>query len=334
MDLLDSTGLELAAPTVARAPSGQFQSLASASSSRAERAEKALDLLGDLFDRKAEIDRDALRGIVREEIESHVSITRIEVKNRSQKLVALEGHFHPMFPILCQMASAFGNDGYVPGIFIYGERSSGKSTACRMLAKALSLPFHYNGAISMPHEMLGFIDGAGVYHRTPFREAYEHGGVYCFDEVARSEPSALLPVNPHLADPLAEFPDGQITRHPDCVIIAADNTLGLGGNASYVTAVRQDLAFLSRFPGKLEWNIDEEFERQIVRNPVWCARVQAARQMAKAAGIGNANCDVRANQAGAAYIEAGMSHDMAAKLTIFAGLKPEQIKMIEPGFVS
>jgi hypothetical protein len=30
----------------------------------------------------------------------------------------------------------------------------------------------------MPHEMLGFIDAAGHYHRTPFRDAHEHGGIF------------------------------------------------------------------------------------------------------------------------------------------------------------
>lgn len=295
---------------------------------RMHKAERAVQLLGDLFDRPAALDRDAVRAIVKEEISKSASVTRIEVRNRSQRLATLEGHFHPNFPTLCQMASAFGIDGYVPGIFISGEASSGKTYACKMLARALTLAWHFNGAISMPHEMLGFIDGAGRYHRTPFREAYEHGGVYTFDEVDRSDPNALLAVNPHLANGIAEFPDGQIQRHPDCVIICTANTWGTGADAQYVGANKLDAAFLSRFPMKLDWNIDLAFERSIVGNDLWCARVQAARARAKAAGL-KVMIDVRANQAGAALIEAGMTHDQAAALTYLAGLKPEQAQMIE-----
>ena len=295
---------------------------------RAKKAERAIALLSDLFDKQQPVDENAIRSIVKDEISKSASVTRIEVKNRSQRLASLEGHFHPNFPTLCRMASAFGDDGYVPGIFISGEASSGKTYACKMLAKALSLPWHFNGAISMPHEMLGFIDGAGKYHRTPFREAYEHGGIYTFDEVDRSDPNALLAVNPHLANGIAEFPDGQINRHPDCVIICTANTWGTGADAQYVGANKLDAAFLSRFPVKLSWNIDETFERSIVHNDLWCARVQAARKRAREAGL-KVMIDVRANQAGAALIEAGMSHDDAARSTYLAGLKPEQIQMIE-----
>jgi cobaltochelatase CobS len=100
----------------------------------------------------------------------------------------------------------------------------------------------------MPHEMLGFIDAAGNYHRTPFRDAYEHGGIYTFDEVDRSDPVALLAVNPHLANGVATFPDGQIKRHKDCLIICTANTWGNGANADYCGATKLDAAFMSRFP--------------------------------------------------------------------------------------
>jgi hypothetical protein len=114
------------------------------------------------------------------------------------------------------MAQARDADGHHVNIFFSGEASSGKTTACKQLAKALERMWYFNGAISMPPEMLGFIDAAGNYRRTPFRDAYEHGGIYTFDEVDRSDPVALLAVNPHLANGVATFPDGQIKRHKDC----------------------------------------------------------------------------------------------------------------------
>jgi cobaltochelatase CobS len=297
---------------------------------------KALeDLIEGTATRNYEIDEEMetkLRKIAQEEAEkvnkSGLSITRIEVKHRQGQITTTEGHFHPMFPVLCKMAISFGHDGYVPGIFLSGEASSGKTYSCKMLAKALGLDWHFNGAISMPHEMLGFIDAAGHYHRTPFREAYEHGGVYTFDEVDRSDPVALLAVNPHLANGTATFPDKQISRHPNCVIVCTANTWGTGADAKYAGATKLDAAFLSRFPMRLSWNIDLDLERKISGNEDWCNRVQAARKRAQEHGL-QVMIDVRMTLAGAAMIAAGMSADMAAKHTYLANLNDAQRKQVE-----
>jgi cobaltochelatase CobS len=180
----------------------------------------------------------------------------------------------------------------------------------------------------MPHEMLGFIDAGGTYHRTPFRDAYEHGGVYTFDEVDRSDPVALLAVNPHLANGVATFPDKQVQRHPDCIIIATANTWGTGADAQYSGATKLDAAFLSRFPMRIRWNIDEATELAIVVNDRWTRRVQAARKRAQAAGL-KVMIDTRISQAGAALIGTGMSEDEAAQQTYLANVTPEQAAMIE-----
>ena len=327
-DLLDALDLPAPQPATAPAPAPQPapQTEAPATTGKAAKAQRVMELFGELIETRG--DEATIRRIVQEEIGKAASITRIEVKNRAGKLATLQEHFHPLFPVLCKMASSFGRDGYVPGIWIAGEASSGKTFAGSQLARALSLPFHFNGAISQPHEMLGFIDGTGRYHRTPFREAYEHGGIYVFDECDRADPNALLAVNPHLANGIAEFPDGQIKRHPDCVIIATANTWGTGADSAYVGATKLDAAFLSRFPMRLSWNIDEGFERAIVGNDRWCDRVQAARKRAKAAGL-KVMIDVRTNLAGAAMIDAGFTDDEAAQRTYLANVKPEQASMIE-----
>jgi len=192
-----------------------------------------------------------------------------------------------------------------------------------MVAKALGLEWRFNGAISMPHEMLGFIDAGGTYHRTPFRDCYEHGGVYCFDEVDRSDAVALLAVNPHLANGIAQFPDGQIHRHKDCIIIGTANTWGLGADANYSGATKLDDAFMSRFPIRINWDIDEKLERDICGNVDWACRVQKARAKARAAGL-KVMIDVRMSIAGAALIANGMDSDEVASMTYLANLKPEQ----------
>jgi len=255
-------------------------------------------------------------------------VTRVQLIAPSGEIKEVEGAVHPNFPLLLKMAQARDADGHHVNIFLSGEASSGKTTACKQLAKALERKWYFNGAISMPHEMLGFIDAAGNYHRTPFRDAYEHGGIYTFDEVDRSDPVALLAVNPHLANGVATFPDGQIKRHKDCLIVCTANTWGNGANADYCGATKLDAAFMSRFPARLSWNIDKAFEMSIAGNETWAQRVQAARAKAQAAGL-KVMIDVRMTLAGAALIASGLSEQEAAETTFLANITPDQRRMIE-----
>lgn len=251
----------------------------------------------------------------------------ITVTRANGKVHKVKGPQHIKFEHLLRAANSRLPNGYAPGIFLQGEASSGKTTGAKMLAEAMGLKWYFNGAISFPHEMLGFIDGAGKYHRTPFRDAYEFGGTYTFDEVDRSDPVALLAVNPHLANGVATFPDKQVVRHPDCIIICTANTWGLGADANYSGATKLDAAFLSRFPIRISWDIDPKLEEQIVNHPEWLARVRLARERARAVGL-KVMIDTRIAQAGVALIAQGYSLDEAASLTYLANLKPEQQRQL------
>jgi ribosomal protein L7/L12 len=262
----------------------------------------------------------------RKPVEVHVTMRDASGTERTSA-----GAQHVMFPTLCKLAAIRnGVTGHVDGIMLSGEQGSGKTTGCRMLAEVMGLDWHFNGAISFPHEMLGFIDGAGTYHSTPFRRAYECGGVYTFDEVDRSDPNALLAVNPHLANGLAVFPDRTIKRHPDCIITATGNTWGFGGDGLYSGATKLDSAFLSRFPRKIAWDIDEQLEAKLVTNHEWLARIHAARAKARGALGLKIVVDTRHAIAGADMIaQQGFSIAEAASFTFLAGLKAEQRAVME-----
>ena len=254
------------------------------------------------------------------------AITRIELK-RGEEIKTLSGHHHPQFPRLLRVLASRQSDARAPSVWISGPAGSGKTHAAKSAAKALGVPFHYNGALSMPHELLGFIDAGGTYHRTPFREAYEHGGLYLFDEVDGSDNSALLALNAALANGAATFPDGQIARHADCYIVATANTWGLGATADYVGRSKIDAAFLSRFPVRMAWDYDEPLEQQISGDKAFAKRVQAARAKARTAGL-KVLIDPRATIAGAALIAQGFTSDEAAELTYLANLTADQRRMI------
>jgi hypothetical protein len=257
-----------------------------------------------------------------------IPTVRIELATQNGETRQLDGHHHPMFARLLKAAASRMANGVPPSIWIAGPAGSGKTHGAHMVAKALGLAWHYNGALSMPHELLGFIDAGGTYHRTPFREAYEHGGLYLFDEVDASDNSALLALNAALANGTATFPDCQITRHPNCIVIATANTWGLGATADYVGRSKIDAAFLSRFPVRIHWDYDSALEVAISGNESFARRVIAARERARTHGI-KVIIDPRASQAGAALIAAGFKPDEAADMTYLANLTPEHRKLVE-----
>ena len=277
------------------------------------------------------LNADSIAKIVDERINAAlaaVPAVRYEVKGFDGETRNLDGHKHPRFATLLKAATARMANGYAPNVWIAGPAGSGKTHGGHMLANALGASFHLNGAISMPHELLGFIDAGGTYHGTPFRDAYEHGGVYMFDEVDGSDNAALLALNAALANGHCAFPDKAITRHKDNIILASANTWGLGATADYVGRTKIDAAFMSRFPVRLAWDYDAALEVAISGNESFARRVIAARERARAAGL-KVLIDPRASQAGAALIANGMSESEAADFTYLANLTTEQRRIVE-----
>ena len=276
------------------------------------------------------IDADQVARIVDERIalafKSAPSI-KIECTGFDGNKRETRGHIHPSFNRLLRACSVRLPNGFVPNVWVTGPAGSGKTHGGTMLAETLGLPFHIHGATARPHEILGYTDAGGTYHRTPFREAFEHGGVLMLDEVDAWDNGVLLALNAATSNGLATFPDGVIARHKDCVIIACANTYGLGGTADYVGRSRIDAAFLSRFV-KLAWEYDTALETALSGNEMWAQRVISARARARVNGL-KIMITPRDSQAGAALIEAGFTWDEAADMTYLAGLSIEQRKQIE-----
>lgn len=293
-----------------------------------DKAAQLLKLIAEMSSQTMDVEQ--VRALIKEELENHGAGTVrhvIELNRDGVKTGEVKG-MHPKFRHLLIMAQARNGDGFVPGIFIPGPAGSGKTYAAKKVAATLELPFHFNGSISMAFELLGFIDANGCYHRTPFREAYENGGVYLFDEVDGSDNAAILALNAALANGVATFPDGQVTRHKDFIPMATANTWGLGATADYVGRAKLDGAFLDRFPCRLFWDYDNDLEIAISGDAAFAARVQRARQAARLAGL-KVLITPRASMAGAALIAAGMTSDEAAECTYLANLTPEQRAMVE-----
>jgi len=171
-----------------------------------------------------------------------------------------EGLMHFKFPLLMAALAARVN------IMLVGPAGSGKTTAASKAAEALGLPFYGTGAISNEFKLTGFIDAQGRIVSTAFRKAFEHGGVFLFDEMDASLPAALLAFNSALANDWMDFPDGCIKRHADFVVVAGANTFGSGADRQYVGRNQLDAASLDRY-AVIDWGYDEALEAALIGAP-------------------------------------------------------------------
>lgn len=229
---------------------------------------------------------------------------------------------HHMFERLLSRCNMRTPDGNRLNLWLTGPAGSGKTTAAKNVAKALGLQFAFNGAIDSEYKLLGFTDAQGRVVSRPFRKAYEEGGVYLFDEVDASMPGAVLAFNAALANGECDFPDKCVTRHPDCVIIAAANTWGIGATSEYVGRMQQDKAFLDRFV-PMAWDYDEALETAISGNPAWSRKVQKFRAAVGKLGIKHA-VTPRASMYGAVLLAAGEAEVDVIETLIRRGLPDDQ----------
>jgi len=164
---------------------------------------------------------------------------------------------HYKTPLLLSAVNAGVN------VMLVGPAGSGKTTAAEFVAESLGLQFYFTGAIDSAYKLTGFIDAQGRTVRTAFRDAYEKGGVFLFDELDASMPSAVLAFNAALANGQMDFPDGTVKRHPNFRAIAACNTFGRGADRQYCGRLQLDAASLDRF-ATISWDYDINLEAAIL----------------------------------------------------------------------
>jgi len=260
----------------------------------------------------------AMPDLVRTELSKLTKVAEIKVGKAPPVKLA---NSHRMLPIVLQAAMA----GASP--FLVGPAGSGKTTLAQQCAEATGLKFYSASRVTSEFKLLGFVDAHGATVRTPFREAYEYGGWFLFDEVDASDPDAMTAFNAGLSNGFVDFPDGLVKVHKDFHAIAAGNTYGRGADRQYVGRNQLDAATLDRFQ-VFEVDYDEQLEDELAGNLDWSRYVQAIRRQIELQQVRHI-ASPRASIIGARMLAAGMDRDVVANATIWKGLDASVRRRLE-----
>jgi cobaltochelatase CobS len=203
------------------------------------------------------VDAGQVHAIVDERLAGLVLPTRVEI-TRNGETKPVEGLAHKMLPVVITILSTGKH------VMMVGPAGTGKSHIASQAAEALSLPAY---SISLSPQtptsaILGYMTATGDHVRSLFREAYENGGVFHFDEVDNSHPSVLAVINAALANGSMAFPDGMVKRHADFRCVASANTYGNGPDRAYVGRQAMDMATKDRFE-IVDIPVDEALEEAL-----------------------------------------------------------------------
>jgi MoxR-like ATPase len=227
-------------------------------------------------------------------------------------------------------------------VWLVGPAGSGKTTLAVSVAAKLNLPYTSLSVCSQTTktDLLGYLDAQGVYRATSFRQAYEHGGVFCLDEVDNGNANVLAVLNSALSSPTSSFPDQTVARHKDFVVIACANTYGSGATSSYVGRTQIDAATLDRFffvPMPYDDGLESHVagdsasspqwtaaEHQVPSKETWMAIVRKTRNAVDSLGI-KAIVSPRATYIGLALIAQGVTLQHLEQGLLYKGLPLETV---------
>jgi hypothetical protein len=289
------------------------------------------DEIGKVVDSKINSTVSNIKDIITTHVNTLVKPVPTEIiikQTKNQEVGKSIGVQHNKFKTLLMGVQATIANGRRMNLWLWGPPATGKTTAAENVANALELPFYFTGSVEMPFSLIGYMDAKGDLVRTPFREAYENGGVFLFDEIDGSAPAAILALNAAIDGNVAAFPDGMVKKHNDFVCIAGANTVGKGGSSEFAGRSKQDEAFRSRW-AFLEWEHDDQLEEAIIGTSAkavsWLQTVREARKLAKDNGV-HVTFSTRASIHGVALLEAGWSKPMVIDSVLRCGMAKESWK--------
>ena len=273
-----------------------------------------------------DIDEDAIRKIVRDELDKLEKSDPVKAKKIKAVKEAKDGTLHPLFNVVLNMVVNDRAIGRYPWLF--GPAGSGKSTLCKQIADHLGLPFYSVSSLQQKYELEGYTDAMGELVQTVFYKAAKEGGIFLFDEASTTSAEVQVAFNSMLANLWYNFPKvGMLTAHPDFHIIAADNTAGWGGDKKYHARFELDASTLDRYtPVAIDYTDTQDMmmardDKELV------AFMKDVRKALDAADL-TYTASPRASKAIKAFQEMGLSDKECLTYGLCGGWSPQDVRII------
>lgn len=214
-------------------------------------------------------------------------------------------------------------------VMLVGPAGTGKSHAAEQAAEVLGLNFYAMsvGAQTSKSDLIGYMDAMKNYVSTPFRKAYEQGGLFLLDEIDAGNSNVLIQLNAALANGYMSFPDEMVRRHENFRFVASANTFGLGANRQYVGRNQLDAATLDRFV-TLQWDIDANVEESLAVGRMgssWLGVVRMVREYVESREL-RVVVSPRATQRGAKLLAAGLDFNDVLHMALLSQFPADEKK--------
>lgn len=215
-------------------------------------------------------------------------------------------------------------------VALVGESGTGKTHGALQLGEALGMktwlqPFSPS---DRKHEVKGFLDANGRFHAPAIKNAYVDGGLLILDEYDKANPEVAVAMNALLSGDTYLFADNKMyTKHKDFLVVACQNTTGVGTSKRYSTARNQDASLLNRFV-RLDWDTDEGLETAICGNTVATRAVQQMRKNARNLSMDSLVISPRQSIHANKLMEEGFSIKDALEYSILLGLADDVKKRL------
>ncbi|SEP54057.1 MULTISPECIES: AAA family ATPase [Amycolatopsis] len=203
------------------------------------------------------VDRDEVAAMIKSEMDNIIVPTRTVVERASGERRIIPNSHEKLADVTTDLLAG-------EHVLMVGPAGTGKSTIAEQAAESIGIPYYSISLSPMTaaSQIIGYMQAEGEYVRSLFREAFEHGGVFHFDEFDNGHPSVLAVINASLANGHMAFPDQMVKRHPDFRCVASANTYGRGPDRAYVGRQQVDAATLDRFSIETI-GVDEALEQSL-----------------------------------------------------------------------
>jgi len=277
--------------------------------------------LTEKFLRKTALDLPALLDLVKKMIDDATkdNVKTIQVVNTETQERKDLGIQHFLFETALTVIQGGCN------LMLVGPAGSGKTHMVHAIADALSIRFIPQSVTSQTSlsSLMGYMSASGAYVSSPFRDAYENGGLYLLDEIDAGNANVISALNAATSNGCCLFPDNTlIEKHANFRIAAGANTYGRGANRQYAGRNPIDGATLDRFV-VLDMPYDEALENALATNRDWCREVQNIRKAVDSMPDIKHIVSPRATFAGSKLLAMGIDRETVREMTIWKGLNAE-----------